>query len=355
MQEAKTEQILEQLRNVERTEEINRFLQTFLNGILCFVIVLLFLLTRPISAAQGPLTTNNTHPVNRLFLNPVFETAEVINYGTSLGSIGIDYGSVNINKQSDKWDILMDMEFAILTLSFKMGLSWQTEGTVSLPLVYYFDGFMDPFLKWYHNTLGVSNYGREKRPNNDFGYRVRKNGKDWFRPTNGGCGGVGDGTISLKKCLVIYGDTRLSMKGMLKAPTGDSGRGLGSGGFDAGIMLLFRQGFDAWILHLGVGHEWLGSPDTQGGFDPGIRDTTDGSFALEYIWSDKLSLLAQIEGKTSPFSDTGIESLDKGFIGLTFGGKYRLRDDTGIELAFSEDLSEAASDFTIHIGMVFDF
>ena len=160
-------------------------------------------------------------------MNPVFETAEVINYRSSQGSIGIHYGSVNINEQSDKWDVLMDMEFTIMTFSFKIGLPLQTEGAISLPLVYYFDGFMDPFLKWYHNTLGVSNYGREKRPHNDFGYRVRKIGKNWFHLTNGGCGGFGDGTISLKKCLVTYDDTRLSMKGMLKAPIGDSGRGLG--------------------------------------------------------------------------------------------------------------------------------
>ena len=332
-----------------------KFLTKLQDAILFAVTIMLLLVPKLVYAAQGPLKASNAHPIIRLFLNPVLETPEVLDRGSALGSASFDYGSVCIVSASDKWDINMDMEFTILTLSLKMGLPWQAEGAISFPFLYYQRGFLDPFVNWFHSRLGVSDIGRERSPTNDYSYRIRKHGNTWFRPGNKESVGPGDGVISLKKCLFDNSDNVLSIKGALKAPTGDPELGLGSGEFDAGIMLLFEHGFDTWRFYLGVGYEWLGTPDTYDDFDPDISDTKSASFALEYIWSDNLSLLTQVEARSSPFTDTDISNLDRDFFGISFGGKYRLSNTTGIEFAFSEDLSEAAADFTVHVGIVFSF
>jgi hypothetical protein len=120
-------------------------------------------------------------------------------------------------------------------------------------------------------------------------------------------------------------------------------------------MLLFGQRFHHWWLYLGLARNWLGTPETCDDFNPEISDTISGAFAAEYLWSDRLSLLGQVEGSSTPFSDTGIRALDRDFFALTLGAKYRLSNAFGVQFAFSEDLSPAASDFTVRAGLVIDF
>jgi hypothetical protein len=58
---------------------------------------------------------------------------------------------------------------------------------------------------------------------------------------------------------------------------------------------------------------------------------------------------------TSPIKNTGIYKLDNGSVELSFGLRYKVSTNVEAEFAFSEDITRAAPDFTLHSGIKYTF
>jgi hypothetical protein len=175
---------------------------------LALIISLLSAMLLPVTtyAFDGPLQVRNQFP---LFLYADAQYLEAASIENSF-SAGLSHSSINLVSESSDWSVGLDMEITELDLRFKKSIGDFIEIGIDLPLISFNAGFMDDFIKGFHDTFGLPDYGRSERPENEFLYDVIRRGK----PVVEGEGGhvrFGDVRLSFKKPL-LTGDPAISIK-----------------------------------------------------------------------------------------------------------------------------------------------
>ena len=138
-----------------------------------------------------------------------------------------EYSNTFFDHQNEHWDVLMDMEILVAEVSLVYSPAERIALRLDLPLVSMGGGFLDGFLENYHDALGVSNYGREKRPKNEYGYQVTKDGLTWVHGEQGTLE-IADMVVSTQyDVMKAHGGLNMtgSLMMSLKLPTGDPDRG----------------------------------------------------------------------------------------------------------------------------------
>lgn len=341
----------------------NTLFPWFANRVCIATIVFLCLTVNALAGYEkGPLHVRNQFPPHLMFLTPQPDSPNVVPEDRFKFSLSADYSSVFVNETSANWSALIDMEMTVLDVSLEYGMMEYLTLSLDIPLVSMGGGFLDGFLEDYHDTFGFPNYGREKRPKNEFAYSLRKNRQEWFSAESGGLH-LADGSISAKLSLVDeetglfqkarFSSTSVSLAYTLKIPVGDEDRGFSSGGPDHGFSVLSQFRFSSFALYLNPSVIFLSDPQTSG---PDISvNTIFGIFAGgEYALSDSWTLAAQLNYYTSPFENTGISQLDDDSLELGLGFTCELTPAMSLEFAFCEDLTHSVPDFNIHARVVYE-
>ena len=300
----------------------------------------------------GPLHVKNRFPLYFIFLTPRPAAAHVPSEAELQTEMSVDYSAVYFNHANSQWDFLTDMEITTVDLALAYGLSPRMAIKLEMPLIGMSGGFLDGFLKNYHDALGLPNYGREERPKNLFGYHVSKQGQTWIEGDSGGFR-LADITLSLQYQLTRPTSKSAfdaSLLSRIKLPVGDVDRGLGSGHFDYGLYLPMQWSRRAWTFYLMPGLALLSDPDSPGP-DVSARDSYSLFAGIGYAYTSRLNLLVQLNYFTSPIERTGIGELDGGGLELALGFQYALERNWALEFAFCEDLTRAAPDFNLHLGL----
>jgi hypothetical protein len=326
---------------------------------LCSLLAALLLLgtVSAVAGDAGPLSAQNRFPLHLLFLTPRPASAVLPAQGALRGTVAMEYSSVYFDQRSSRWDVLLDMETTVVDLCLTYGLTPRLAVRLDAPLVSMNSGFLDGFLESYHNALGVGNYGREDRPGDTFAYQVDKGGRRWLAGESGGFG-LADVTLSAQWAWLPScsdGQWSSALTASIKAPTGDSRLGYGSGRFDFGLFLPSQWSGRTWTLYVIPGYIWRGHPDSQ---DAGVaaRDGYSLFFGAAYEYSDRWRWLAQVNYFTSPLEKTGISRLDDGALEVSLGFQRSIGPNRHVEFAFSEDLfTLAAPDFNIRLGVVWSW
>jgi hypothetical protein len=238
----------------------------------------------------------------------------------------------------------LDMEITELDIRFKKNIQDFIELGVDLPFVSFSSGFMDDFLKGYHDAFGFADYGRSNRPENEFLYEVRKKGVLIIKGRNGRIG-IGDIKFTFKK-PILKTDPAISIKGDIELPTGDVKEGYGNGSIDAGIAALIEKKLSEKFKAYGnLGIVFPG--DLKGYEKVELREFIYGGTGIEAAFWKNLSLLGQLFVQGSPFPKTGISSVDRIAVLLTLGGKY-YSGKNSLEFSFTEDPNTSgAPDFSL--------
>ena len=304
------------------------------------------------SIAEGPLSVQNHFPLHLMFLTPRPCSAGLPEQGELSADMSIDYTSVYFNKHNRQWDVLMDMETTILDLSLAYGLSRRLAFQLDAPIVSMNAGILDGFLEGYHDAVGVPNYGREERPDNTYGYYVAKNGRSWVegRP---GVFTPADATLSAKLSLWPDSDSTGwtgSLLLSLKAPTGDSSAGSGSGRYDYGVFVPMTWSGRKWALHVMPGMIRNSDPETRGA-EVSAQDSYSLFAGISYSYSRWTTVMAQFNAYSSPIETTGITELDGPALEMAVGFHHKLDNAWTLTFAFCEDLTRAAPDFTVRLGL----
>ena len=328
---------------------INRVYKFFI--IIIWIAALISRMTVSASADSGlgPLQVKNQYPLFLMFLTPVPESAELVQPKKLETGLAIDYSSVYLNSVSNNWQALMDMELMVLQFSAAYGLTSNLTLAANIPLVSMNGGWMDGYLADYHDYFGFPNYGRECRPQNDFGYSIKKDGEQWFDASSGGLH-LADSTASVKIGLLDEKDNghfSLSFKYILKVPLGNEKHGFGSGACDHGFLLLSSINLDSLIVYLNPGYILLSDPAIS---NPKISvNNIYTLFAgIEYMVTQSWSIITQLNCFTAPLEKTGISWLDQDSIELGLGIAFKAWHRGKLELAFCEDLTRSAPDFNLH-------
>lgn len=316
-------------------------------------VLIVLIISGLVCADPGPLQTSNRFPLHLLFLKPRPMSADLPAAGEFDASLAVEYSSTYFQQRNDRWDVLMDLEMTTLEISMVYGISSRIAVRMDAPFVSLQGGFLDGFLENYHDILGVSNYGREKRPKNDFAYRVFKDGRLWIQGEEGTLQ-MADMVVSTQLELFRQTAGARQMAGSLllrfKLPTGDKGHGLGSGEFDTGLYLPVRWSSSPWSLFLMPGLAFIADPET-GGADISARDSYSAYAGLAYEYSPHTTWVAQLNYYSSPIEETGLDELDKGALELAIGFHYLLTDSWRAEFAFCEDLTRALPDFNLRLAL----
>jgi len=293
-------------------------------------------------AFDGPLQVRNQFP---LFLNvnaPYLESASL----QDSFAASLLHSSIYLVDNSSEWDIGLDMEITELNFRFSKSINNFIELGVEVPIRSFNSGFVDGFLDSYHDTFGFPDYGRSERPNNDFLYKVKRNGTAVVSGESGRIA-FGDIKLAIKKSL-LTGDPSISIKGEIEFPSGDSKTGCGNGSIDTGVGLLMDKKIgEAWKTYLNLGVVFPG--DLKGHERVHLRDYLYGGAAIEAALWKTVSLLGQIFIQGSPFPETDIDAVDRTAVLLSFGGRYHI-GNSSFELSLTEDPNTSGSpDVTLNV------
>lgn len=325
--------------------------QTHLKGFAMGMLLLIGCLSTAF-ADHGPLQATNRFPLHLMFLKPRPVKADLPPPGGFETTLAVDYSNTYFKQANSRWDVLMDMEMLVVDFSIVYGLNSRFAFKVDLPLVSMNDGFLDEFLGDFHDFIGSNDYFREERPSNTFGYRVTKDSAAWIEGDSG-ASQLADATVSVQYALTTPGKQRKVDSSLLlsaKVPTGDEQRGFGSGAFDVGLYWPTQWRGKTWSYYLMPSIAVIGDPRNIEA-DVKTRNSYGIFGAVGYNYSERMTWVAQVNAYSSPLESTGISELDNGTVALDVGFHYQVKPDWIFEFVFSEDLTLAAPDFNVRLGI----
>lgn len=326
-------------------------LKTLLKG--CAIAMALLMWTfSPACADYGPLQTTNRFPLHLMFLKPRPVNADLPPEGEAEATFAVEYSNTYFQQENSRWDVLMDMEMLVVDLSVIYGVTSRLACKIDLPVVSMNEGFLDDILGDFHDLIGVGNYNREDRPSDTFGYRVTKDGELWVEGDNG-ASKLADATVSAQYALTrprSSGNAASSLLLSVKVPIGDEELGFGSGAFDFGIYVPIQWSGKLWSFYLMPSMAIINDPKT-GSADVKARNSYGLFGGVAYDYSERLTVVAQLNNYSSPIEKTGISDLDDGTAELDVGFHYRIESGWIVEFAFCEDLTMAAPDFNVRLGL----
>src|SRR4030095_2572655 len=213
----------------------------------------------------GPLETRTQNPLTLLFLSPVPQNASVLERGESRFSVAFPL-SILIERSQPKGakvGVDLDMEIYRTSLHFAYGVLPNLEAGLEIPFLSFSGGFLDSFLQSYHDAFGFPNGGRNLVPNGRFSYLLTEEGRVLYSPQKSAFG-LSDLSFYLKYRFWKEGKRRpaFSVRTAFKFPTGDRGRGLGSGEADFALQLALEKSYKRFHSYTHAGFLGLG------GFEP---------------------------------------------------------------------------------------
>lgn len=314
------------------------------------IITLCFLLFagRALAVSGGPLQVRNQFP---LFLGaspPFLESADVRDSVT----MGLNHASVHLLETTADWKVHLDMETTIADIRLKKRIGDRSEIGLDVPVIRPAGGFLDGPLGEWHELLGVGDYGRGERPENDFLYVIDRNGSPVIRGENGRTG-LGDVRLTYKQILSA-GTTTVSVLAGVEAPTGDAKTGYGNGSIDVSAALLADMHWGSvYRGYFNVGYIIPG--DLKGFQTVPLRNAAYGGIAFESAWWTRFSVLVQTLVQQSPLPRTGTHHVDRPAVLLTFGGRYAFPAGS-VEFSLTEDASvSGAPDFIATVAWTISY
>ena len=304
----------------------------------------------------GLFPVRNFQPVQLLFLGIQGDRAAVLPKGRLDIRTELAETSSVFSESTPTTSVTINMETLRSGLFFRYGLTDKLEVGIEIPMLYEYEGFLNGAISQVERLTTGLTQTREQYKNRGFVYNVSKNGQTVFKGTKGALG-LGDITLSSKYQMVDEGELMpaLSARALVKVPTGDSTRFLGSGHADMGLGLAAEKMFHSrWIAYANVNGVFPTGP--VGGFT--VRPYMTGLAAVEFLWTRNFSLVAQFDYYGTPFNDTGLKFIDRGVTEVAAGFHYRLQHNVLWQVYGVENLdfiTGSGADFTLSTVVTYRF
>ncbi|HEY9033570.1 MAG TPA: DUF3187 family protein [Pseudomonadales bacterium] len=232
-------------------------------------------------------------------------------------------------KQPDP--LLIDVESYISELYWRHGFAgWELE--VAVPLISYRRGFMDDLVENFHDLFGMPNANRDKRPRDQL--RIDYQGQDNVlleQPVSG----LGDVRLAAGWQLADSWRHRQSLQLMVKLPSGNSERLLGSGSLDVALYSSHRWHPGSWQFDLQYGLLWMQTPDVLANQRRDWAGFGGMAIARPFYWPG-WQVMLQLDLHTALYRASNKEPLNEAVM-LSGGLRYRT-SDWQLQLVLLEDL-----------------
>ncbi|MBL7197082.1 MAG: transporter [Candidatus Omnitrophica bacterium] len=157
--------------------------------------------------------------------------------------------------------------------------------------------------------------------------------------------GFSDMALAVKTLLLPESEKLPSflLKTIVKLPTGDEDKGLGSGKTDTTLMMVASKTVDCATIHGNIGYTFVGGGSNDDNIVYGV--------ALEYGITPKLALVGEAFMETENDFDKEAHSINP-LVGL----RYRLTEKVTLDTAFSMGICHGQkTDYSIISGMAVSF
>lgn len=305
--------------------------------------VVLFLCPVIADAFEGPFQVRNQFPLFIVVDPPYLESAALEDSVT----LSLSHSSMYLTETRAAWTVNMDIELTELVVRLKKMLTSRTEVGIDLPFYRPTAGFLDRPLSTFHDILGMGDYGRHNRPNNDFLFELLHQGNPVIVLKNDEAG-IGDVRLTAKH-VVHEGPTLVSVAANVEFPTGDAKTGYGNGSYDAGLAVLVDR--DLGKVYRGYANLGVIFPGELKGYETiPLSASYYGGLGIEAAWWERFHVIVQTVAATSPYPETDIREVDWPGVMLTFGGRYSF-DPGSLEFSLTEDPDTAGvPDFIMNIA-----
>jgi hypothetical protein len=304
------------------------------------------------SRATGPITSKIHHPLFFGLLFPTPDRADLIPQGKWGVNFNVNYSNILFRGTGQGWDFETDLEVGEFEFDVSYGVKRWAQVGVQIPIFYFTGGFLDNFVEGFHDFTGFQG-SSNLPPAFSYTFDVFTDGKRWGVPDHGEAG-FGDVTLYGKFELYKNPLTQsyLSVKVLTQPPTGNSTRGIGSGIWDNGIMLLGQKGWGKFYIHANVGGFFYDKME-KGDVDIELDPIGTGFIGFEYVLSDRWAFHLQSLFISNPIKDdAGDKGVDRSWMDITFGTKIRI-GPTHLTIGLSENITETAPDFTFITALEF--
>ncbi len=321
-------------------------------------------------APSGPFALRDQFPVKLLFLSLRPESGYLLPTGARQWAFGLSYTNTyagtwpvgNPKKASDyyqaaplnEYRLFVDAEVLRLTIDLDWRIARRLQVGATLPLIFQNGGFLDSSVEGFHGLFNLTNGGREETPQNAYGVFVVRNAQFWINREKAAAFQPGDMVLRLKS-PILEGGSRgpiIAGSGAVKLPTGRFESLTGSGGVDIQVALMATQAIGQRLaVHYSIAYTHLGRPSRH--IDFPIRSITSQMLALEYLTTNKLSVLLQTLANTSPFPDSVLGPLDRTAYEMHGGIKYAISPAALFEVSITENLSQYQNtpDIGLYMGV----
>ncbi len=290
----------------------------------------------------GPQQTRTMHPLHQYFFNFPADRARTLKEGHAEFAVHLQ-GASNIVKETSGGAVV-DLDAETWTYQFELRKSaWGGEVTAIVPMRDNTHGFMDNLISGWHGFFDLYAGDRPNYPANDYHYFVRDPAGNILNVPSDQFG-LGDVSLMWKQEIGgSAADHALSYRVGVKLPTGDFDKGLGSGGVDAGVGLVYETLGEKWAGYANLNYIFTSQGDF-GAFQ--VNDIVTGSIAAEYRLRHTWWLTGQVDYAQFPLT-TG-SNLDKDSLELLFGFHKLLEKELLFSGGFTEDISlESSPDFGV--------
>lgn len=296
----------------------------------------------------GPFPARNFHPLQQLVLNMPGDRAAVLKKGAMDVRLELAETASIYREEFAQAGMTAKFETLRTGLFLRYGATDKLEVAVEVPVLYRYHGFMEGAIKAVERATTGLAPARNALGKVVYAYDVTRGGKQIVNGSEGAVG-LGDSSLLAKYQLIEESSflPAVSIRGAVKLPTGDEGEYFGSGSPDFGIGLAAEKLIEGrWILYGNVN----GVLPTGRVVGIDLQPTLSGLVAVEYLWSEKLSLTLQFDYYSPPFHGTGLRALDKGVTEVVADFSYRVTDrwlwqTYGVENV--DFITGSAADFTL--------
>jgi hypothetical protein len=304
----------------------------------------------------GPFPVRNFQAFQQLVLSLPGDRAAVVKPGTLDVRLELAETASIYNDNTPPVNVTVKFETLRSGLFLRYGATDKLELGLEVPVLYRYEGFMNGAITAVERATTGENPARAALKSSNFLFNVTRNGQTIM---GGGSGamGLGDTSLMSKYQLLTEGEAMpaVSLRGAVKLPTGDQSAFFGSGSPDFGLGLAAEKLVAGrWLLYANL--TGVIPTGTIAGF--GLQPTLSGLAAIEYLWSENLSIATHFDYYSSPFSGTGSPVFDKAVTESVLGFSYRVVPHFLWQVYAVENLdfiTGSAADFTISTVLTYRF
>lgn len=304
----------------------------------------------------GPFPVRNFHPLQQLVLNMPGDRAAVLKKGTLDVRLELAETATIYREEAPQASATAKFETLRSGLFLRYGATDKFEVAMEIPALYRYHGFMEGAIKAVERATTGLAPARQGLNQTGYAYDISRGGRQVVSGRQGAVG-LGDATLMTKYQILSESSSlpTLSVRAAVKLPTGDEGDLFGSGSPDFGIGLAAGK-------HLGG--RWILYGNINGVFPTGriagmpLQPTLSGLAAVEYLWSENLSMTLQFDYYSSPFHGVGLRVLDKGVTEVVAGFNYRVTEHWLWQVYGVENvdfITGSAADFTMATLLTYRF